>query len=544
MQVYGNHPHPAPDSAPDASLAVLRSLIDHASDAVALLSEDGRIELWNSAAESLFGWPRGDALDRGLCEVIAGEDQRGQCRAEWNRFRAEQNGAFSEPHAPLTVVNRAGRSFDVELTVRWLELPGSRSAYVAFHAPRADPHWERQCRELTELIENAAVGMNRLGPDGTILWSNRAERTLLGYDEAEYVGRPLREFFVDPGRANEMVERLSRNETIDDFEADLIRRDRSVLPVMINANALVEDGRFLQARCIMRDVTQRRKAEEESRRLAAIVESSEDAIISIDLAGRIESWNPGATGVYGYSAEEMLGRSITELALPERAAETTEMLARLRRGEPAQRWESLHQRGGNRAIDVALTVSPIRHADGRTIAASVFVRDITAQKQAERRLEKQALEANLLHQATTLAAETDSFEEALESCVDIVCQITGWPVGHVFLPHPDDPDELISTNIWHDDDHAKYLALREATDRIRMRRGVGLPGRIWQSGAPVWITNVHLDPNFPRARVNPQLPIKGAFGFPIKIRGGTAAVLEFFAGEEMEPDPTLLRMVR
>ncbi|HEV3006954.1 MAG TPA: response regulator, partial [Pirellulales bacterium] len=169
--------------------------------------------------------------------------------------------------------------------------------------------------------------------------------------------------------------------------------------------------------------------------------------------------------------------------------------------------------------------------------------DITDRKRAEKILARQALEARLLHKATTMAAETEGFEEALQSCVDIVCEMTGWPVGHAYLP-ADDGRLLESTKIWHLGDHGSYAAFREATEHTRFERGKGLPGRIWQSGEPAWVVNVQSDDNFPRSHLCDDLGVKGAFGFPIHIAGQTVAVLEFFTGEEMDPDENLLMMVR
>lgn len=117
--------------------------------------------------------------------------------------------------------------------------------------------------------------------------------------------------------------------------------------------------------------------------MAAIVESSEDAIIGIDLDGTIRSWNPGAKELYGYTAEEAVGKSISILFLPEHAKEMPSMLERLKRGERVERHETVRVRKGGRQVDVSVTTSPIRDTAGNIIGASAIDRDITERKRIE-----------------------------------------------------------------------------------------------------------------------------------------------------------------
>jgi hypothetical protein len=155
---------------------------------------------------------------------------------------------------------------------------------------------------------------------------------------------------------------------------------------------------------------------------------------------------------------------------------------------------------------------------------------------ANQQLTRRFLEAELLHHAVELGAESDSFHEALQRIVEKVCQMTDWPVGHVYEPSPVNPDELVPTNIWHLANPGKYSVFREVTERTKFSKGVGLPGRILKSGEPAWIKNVEVDPNFPRTKLAENLGVKGAFGFPVKVGGDVVAVLEFFADTEMAPD--------
>ena len=131
-----------------------------------------------------------------------------------------------------------------------------------------------------------------------------------------------------------------------------------------------------------------RKIEETQARLAAIVESSDDAIISKDLNGVIQSWNEGARRIFGYCAEEIVGRSITVLIPPERAGEEEQILARLRRGERYDHLETVRIAKDGRRIDVSVTISPLKDGAGRVVGASKIARDISEQKRAAAQLQR------------------------------------------------------------------------------------------------------------------------------------------------------------
>jgi len=147
-------------------------------------------------------------------------------------------------------------------------------------------------------------------------------------------------------------------------------------------------GKIVGAVNMLLDITERKQAEEASRRLAAIVESSDAAIISKDLNGNITSWNRGAERLFGYQAEEVIGLPITILLPPERRNEEPNILDRIRRGERVEHYETLRQCKDGRLIEISLTVSPIKDAEGKIIGASKISRDISGQKRAERELER------------------------------------------------------------------------------------------------------------------------------------------------------------
>ena len=151
-------------------------------------------------------------------------------------------------------------------------------------------------------------------------------------------------------------------------------------------------------------------------------------------------------------------------------------------------------------------------------------------------------EASLLYRASEAAADAD-FDGILQNCIDMVCDLTGWPIGHAYVPN-DAAEVLQSTSIWHLPGGERHGEFRTVTEQTPFASGIGLPGGIWASGKAAWIVNVQEDPNFPRNQLCRDLSVKGAFGFPVVVDGSTVAVLEFFSEQEMVEDPPLLRTLR
>jgi PAS domain S-box-containing protein len=239
--------------------------------------------------------------------------------------------------------------------------------------------------ELEEFLEHAAEGLHMVGPDGTILWANDAELRMLGYSRDEYVGRKIGEFHVDEETISDFLVRLLRGETLCGRAARLRCKDGSVKFVAVSSNGMFRDGEFIHTRCFTRDVTLQRQAEEAQARLAAIVESSDDAIISKTLDGTITSWNAAAERMYGYGASETIGHSVLMIVPPELHGEEEAFLDRIRAGKRIEHYQTTRLAKSGRRVDVSLTISPVRDAGGRVIGASKIARDVSAQIDAQRR---------------------------------------------------------------------------------------------------------------------------------------------------------------
>jgi hypothetical protein len=240
--------------------------------------------------------------------------------------------------------------------------------------------------ELWDFLENAAVAMHWVGEDGTILWANRAEMEMLGYSPQEYIGHSIAEFHADQPVIGDILERLKSGEKLTRYESRLRCKDGSVRSVAISSSVYRKAGKFVHTRCVTFDITGQRYADELGQRLGSIIESSDDAIIGKDLNGVIQSWNAGAVRIFGYTAEEVIGKHISVIAAPDRVHESSEILARIARGERVDHYETKRRTKDGRILTVSLTVSPIRDAKGTIIGASKVARDITMAERHERAL--------------------------------------------------------------------------------------------------------------------------------------------------------------
>lgn len=159
-----------------------------------------------------------------------------------------------------------------------------------------------------------------------------------------------------------------------------------------------------------------------------------------------------------------------------------------------------------------------------------------------RQLEEQRSITELLERVAVAANEATDPSEALQTCLDAICTHTGWPVGHAYLLSRVDPSVLVPTNIWHLQDEATLKPFVDLTCGTKMRSGQGLPGRVLEAGKALWIEDVTIHGDFPRAEVSRDIGLKAGFGLPVMIEDEVVGVLEFFIPEVMPRDDELLRV--
>ena len=246
-------------------------------------------------------------------------------------------------------------------------------------------------RVTLDSIGDAVIATDAVGK---VTFMNRIAETLTGWTYNEASQKPVEQVFqivheFTRRTAEDPVERVLRDGHVVGL-ADhtlLLRPDGVEVPIDDSA-APIQDvsGRTVGVVLVFRDVTERWRAQRAHGMLAAIVESSEDAIISKDLEGRIMTWNVGAERLFGYREQEVIGRPIALLIPPDHVDEEAAILARIRKGERVEQYETVRVRKDGRYINVSLTVSPVRDAYGVIVGASKIAREITERKRIEQQL--------------------------------------------------------------------------------------------------------------------------------------------------------------
>lgn len=226
--------------------------------------------------------------------------------------------------------------------------------------------------------------------EGRVTFMNAAAESLTGWFQAEAVGLLLQIIF---NTINEQTRQPAHNPVAKALRegkaaglanhTDLIAKDGTERAIDGSAAPIRDDeGRVVGVVLVIRDITERKRDEKARAHLAAIVESSDDAIISKNLQGIITSWNKSAEKLFGYTAMEAIGQSVTILIPPQHIDEEVLILRKIRKGETIDHYETVRQRKDGTLINISLTVSPIRSETGNIIGASKIARDITERKRA------------------------------------------------------------------------------------------------------------------------------------------------------------------
>ncbi|MBX9715330.1 MAG: PAS domain S-box protein, partial [Burkholderiaceae bacterium] len=227
--------------------------------------------------------------------------------------------------------------------------------------------------------EGRVTGMNAIAERVTG-WSQTDARQQSIWEVFQREDRPLSYLKANP--VDLMIELGITVDTVHRYTA--VARDGTRRPVELRAALThAEDGSAFGMAMILRDLTSQVQAETESNLLAAIVESSNDAIVGKTLEGRITSWNQGALDIFGYTSEEAIWQSVLMLIPPERTAEEARIMASVSNGERVPAFDTVRLAKGGRPLDVSITVSPIRDGEGRIVGASKIARDVTRQRRAE-----------------------------------------------------------------------------------------------------------------------------------------------------------------
>ncbi len=251
---------------------------------------------------------------------------------------------------------------------------------------------EQALRESEQLygstFELAALGVAQVSPSGRFLRVNDKLAEITGYSKDELLVMTFQEIT----HPEDLGEEVSQGEQVKSgaletysMEKRYVRKDGSIIWVNLTVSgARNEKGELKHFISVAEDISARREGEEARYRPAAIVESSDDAIVSKNLNGIIQSWNAGAQRTFGFTSEEAVGQSITMIIPPELRDEEKEIIRRLRNGERIEHYETVRMTKSGERLNISLTVSPVRDSRGKIIGASKIARDVTSENALKR----------------------------------------------------------------------------------------------------------------------------------------------------------------
>jgi PAS domain S-box-containing protein len=532
--------------------------------AIFLLDPAGHVVTWNAGAERIKGYTAAEIVGQHFSRFYAEEDGRAgkpareleqaarDGRVEDEGWRLRKDGSRFWANVVITALRdergnlRGFMKITRDMTERRqaeedarrllqeeaARLAAEASARAALEAQREERRQREQLHVTLSSIGDAVIVTDARGH---VTFLNPVAEALTGWTSPEAAGQPLEHVFPIINEktrqpAENPVSKVLRdgitiglaNHTV------LIARDGREIPIDDCAAPIrVEEGAVGGVVLVFRDVTDVRQAIEARLHLAAIVESSDDAIISENLDGTIASWNRGAQRLFGYTAEEALGRPLSILAPPDHPDEIPGMLARLQRGESIDHYETVRVRKDGSRVDVTLTISPVRDAEGTVTGASKIARDVTAAKRNEAAL-------RFLADASKLLAELLDVPSTLQKVAGLaVPHFADWCAADML-----EPDGSLRRVAVAHADPAKVELAHEL--HRRYPPDPAAPVGVWQvlrTGRSELLAEIpdslvrEAGRDEEYRRIVRELGVKSYIGVPLAARGQTLGVLTFVTAE-------------
>jgi PAS domain S-box-containing protein len=366
--------------------AGLVAAVEQAADSILITDIRGTIVYVNPAFTAMTGYSSEEAVGQSTRFLKSGRHAEAFYAALWSTIRSGKVWEGS-------LVNRRkdGTFYDEEMRIAPVTGPeGAPAGYIAIKRDVTERRAAEEAqRFLAAIVESSDDAIVAYSPAGTILTWNRGAETAFGYSAAEAVGQHVFTLVAPESLATLKLGTavVLQGRVASQYEGLGIRKTgERVLLSVTGFPIRNEAGQVTAVATILRDITQKRRAEEARALWASIVDTSEVAIHSVALDGTVLTWNRAAEELFGYTSEEIVGQSASVLAPPGRAEEVPAFLARIANGEAINSVETtLRDKAGN-LVDVSLSISPIRNLSGKVVGAAGIARDIRMRLRAERGL--------------------------------------------------------------------------------------------------------------------------------------------------------------
>lgn len=518
-----------------SDLSTLATVIEGFGDAMFSQDLNNNITSWNMGAQKLFDYGEAEIIGQRIFLLIpAGlEQEQDEILAKVLREESvvkvksnrRQNGGEEIPVSLMAypVKDETGQLVGVSYLVRDLRIEGFASDRDSM---------------LAAIIEGSDDAIISKTLEGYITSWNRGAERIFGYTAAEAIGRHIT-ILIPQNRFSEevhIINSIKRGEYIQHFETERITKDGRLVTISLSIspirNAMNE---IIGVSKIARNITSQKLAAEKQVMLAAIIEGSDDAIVSKTLEGHITSWNAGAFRVFGYTEEEMIGQHITKLIPAYRLQEEVEIINNIKNGNRIEHFETtrLHKLGHE--MDISLTISPIKDLNGTIIGASKIARDITEEKRAKEIINQQVKKLEILNSIGKLISEKMDVEFVLQKVTDATTQLVGAAFGAFFYNTVDESGEAFML-------YTLSGAPREAFEKFGMPRNTAVFDPTFKGEGVVRVDDITKDPRYGKNSPHqgmPQghLPVVSYLAVPVVSATGNVLGGLFFG----HPEPGMFK---
>jgi len=413
-------------------LYTLNALFESLEEAVLMHDLEYNILQWNPASQDIFGYAANEIIGESIFKMVP------------QAYFAQQQALFAkvlrgERIAQLRsrMITQAGNEFPVSLTISPVKDDRGKVIGASHIIRDISMELDAEAKQaiLASIIETSEDAIISKTLDGIITSWNVGAEKIFGYKAEEVLGKSILILIPQERTMEEdyILSTIKKGIRIQHFQTSRIAKDGEELPISLTVSPVKDkEGNIIGISKIARNISKERKAAERHEILAAIVESSDDAIISKDLNGIILSWNTGAQKIFGYSEEEVIGRHISILIPAYRLEEENQIISSIKKGVKVDHFQTKRLTKSGKELDISLTVSPIKDLDGNIIGASKVARDITQQKEYECALQKNNEKLKILNDVGRVIAEELGVQTILQKVVDATTQISGAEFGVFF----------------------------------------------------------------------------------------------------------------
>jgi PAS domain S-box-containing protein len=434
-----------------------RNIVQEMGEGVATLTMDNTILYGNVQLANIMKLPLEKLIGQNLIDFIPSDDLE-------KYKKIFNNGLKRESKGEITIKSSDGTFLPVQIAINTIkDLKGVYAVITDLSTYKHNEELKNTQEELNKslkalskseenykrILENLQDAYIRADKDGNIIMTSPSAVRMYRYNSSsDMLGVSANSLYKNQESRDQLIKQLYKNGFVEDFEIEALRKDGTSFSASVNSQFHYDDnGQIQGTEAFVRDFTERKKAEESIQKLANLVESSEDAIITKSLNGTITSWNKGAETIYGYSADEIIGSNISILAPKNLKLEIDELIEDIKQGKKVHHYETVRIRKDGRLINISITLSPI-YIKGQLVGISTIARDITQSKKVEAELKRYRGQLENLVKERTVELESayKSLKESQEHyltlfnsidegfcTVEVIFDENNYPVDYRFL---------------------------------------------------------------------------------------------------------------